>query len=117
MLHVEKYPVLATCPGYGPRELQRGPDPMGLLRKHSTIVFRIQWIGLFFTFLNPMNPGPDEIFMAKTPGTWPKPEIVQHATFAILHLCVAIAICSYYHVMIPFMDSIRMPYDIRYTLI
>ena len=66
--------------------------------------------------LNPMNPGPVEIFMAKTPGTWSKPEIVFHATFAILHLCVAIAICSSYHVMIPFMDSIKMPHNIRYTL-
>ena len=67
--------------------------------------------------LNPLNPGPDVIFMAQTLGMWPKPEIVQHATFAILHLCVAIAICSSYHVMIPFMDSIKMPHDIRYTLI
>ena len=42
--------------------------------------------------VNPMNPGPDEIFMAKTLGRRPKPAKLQHAIIAILHLCVAIAI-------------------------
>ena len=65
---------------------------------------------------NPFIPGLFATFMGHIKGTWPKPAIVQHATFAILHLCVAIAKCSSYHVMIPFMDSIKMPHDIRYTL-
>ena len=67
--------------------------------------------------LNPMNPGPDEIFMAKTPGRRPKPAKLQHAIIAILQLCVAIAIYSSCHVMIPFMDSMKNPHDIRHTLV
>ena len=62
-----------------------------------------------------MAPGPYATQLALFPGRRPKPAKLQHAIIAILHLCVAIAICSSCHVMIPFMDSMKMPHDIRYT--
>ena len=64
--------------------------------------------------VNLIAPGSYATQLAKFPDRRPKPAIFQHAIIAILHLCVAITICSSYHVMIPFKDSIKMPHDIRY---
>ena len=55
-------------------------------------------------YINPMVPGQSATQLGHIPGDRSKAGNFSTGKVAILHLCVAIAMCSSHHVMSPFLD-------------